>query len=200
MVMPEAKQAPGQLKLVQGFVNTLDLEDGTDDLSSPQALAGWLSTHGLARPDARVTRGDLGRALALREALRASLRANTDGAPTPPDACAAIDQAAERARLLPRLLSDGGTALEPKSSGVDAALGRLLAIVHESIADGTWARMKACRNESCQWAFYDHTKNRSGAWCTMAVCGNRTKARVYRARRAQGLAPGGAGGVEKRAG
>ncbi|MGH2778535.1 MAG: CGNR zinc finger domain-containing protein, partial [Actinomycetota bacterium] len=31
-------------------------------------------------------------------------------------------------------------------------------------------------------AFYDHSKNRSGKWCTMRVCGNRAKTRAYRER------------------
>jgi predicted RNA-binding Zn ribbon-like protein len=70
------------------------------------------------------------------------------------------------------------------SSGVEGALGRILAIVHASIADGTWMRLKACHEHGCEWAFYDHTKNRSGAWCNMGVCGNRAKARAFRERRA----------------
>ena len=40
-------------------------------------------------------------------------------------------------------------------------------------------RMKICRN--CGWLFIDRSKNRSRAWCDMAVCGNRAKAnRHYR--------------------
>jgi predicted RNA-binding Zn ribbon-like protein len=40
-------------------------------------------------------------------------------------------------------------------------------------------RMKICGN--CGWLFIDRSKNRSRAWCDMAVCGNRTKAnRHYR--------------------
>ena len=70
---------------------------------------------------------------------------------------------------------------------VDGGLGRLLAIVHGTLArPEQWRRLKACRLHTCEWAFYDHTKNRSGAWCTMQVCGNRTKARSYRERRARG--------------
>ncbi len=49
------------------------------------------------------------------------------------------------------------------------------------MVDGTWSRLKACRQ--CEWAFYDWSKNRSGRWCAMSVCGNRTKVRAYRARR-----------------
>jgi hypothetical protein len=62
----------------------------------------------------------------------------------------------------------------------DDVLGELLAIVAQAQADGTWRRMKAC--PSCGWAFYDRSRNRSRTWCTMASCGNRAKARSYRAR------------------
>ena len=79
----------------------------------------------------------------------------------------------------------GAALLEPEAAGVDGALGRLVAIVHATVADrDAWKRLKACRLHTCEWAFYDHTKNRSGAWCNMAVCGNRAKARAYRERRA----------------
>ena len=50
---------------------------------------------------------------------------------------------------------------------------------------GTWERLKVCRNDECQWAFYDHSRNHSGAWCTMAICGNRMKGRAFRTRRAR---------------
>ena len=59
-------------------------------------------------------------------------------------------------------------------------LGELLAIVARAQADGTWRRMKAC--PACGWAFYDRSRNRSRTWCTMAICGNRAKARSYRER------------------
>ncbi|EJT07264.1 CGNR zinc finger domain-containing protein [Rhizobium sp. CCGE 510] len=40
-------------------------------------------------------------------------------------------------------------------------------------------RMKICGN--CGWLFVDRSKNRSRAWCDMAICGNRAKAnRHYR--------------------
>jgi predicted RNA-binding Zn ribbon-like protein len=76
----------------------------------------------------------------------------------------------------------GRSRLEPSASGVDGALGRLLAIVNTAMTDGTWPRLKACRSHACLWAFYDASKNRSGAWCSMAVCGSRSKARAYRRR------------------
>jgi predicted RNA-binding Zn ribbon-like protein len=85
-----------------------------------------------------------------------------------------------------RLRFDQGAAgrLESEAKGVDAAIGRLLAIVHDAMAEGTWTRLKACREHACEWAFFDQTRNHSRAWCDMQVCGNRAKARTYRRRHA----------------
>lgn len=54
------------------------------------------------------------------------------------------------------------------------------------VLNDTWPRLKACREDTCRWAFYDHSKNRSGHWCSMEVCGARHKARQYRARHKAG--------------
>jgi predicted RNA-binding Zn ribbon-like protein len=179
--MEKRQQAPGELELVREFVNTVDIEAGTEALSSPTALGEWLQDHGLGA--VRATRQDLRLAVELREAMRAALLAHTDRQPVPAAASAALDGAACRARLQLRFDKQGRAGLEPQASGAAGALGRLLAIVNDAIAQGTWERLKACREHTCEWAFYDHTKNRSGAWCTMDVCGNRAKARAYRERR-----------------
>lgn len=78
----------------------------------------------------------------------------------------------------PRLMPAAGA-----KDVVEEVMGRILAIVVLSAAEGTWRRLKACRNEGCLWAFYDHSKNRSGSWCTMDVCGSRAKMRAYRRHR-----------------
>jgi predicted RNA-binding Zn ribbon-like protein len=71
-------------------------------------------------------------------------------------------------------------------TGIDAALGRLLAIAATARADGTWLRLKACPGESCQWALYDRTRSRTRTWCASAKCGARTRSRNYRLRRSAG--------------
>lgn len=181
--MSKQQEAPGQLELVREFVNTLDLEDETDELGTPDQLAAWLSANELAPQDVRANAADLERATQLREALRAVLLSHNGGAPAPKKSAGILDDAAYRARVQLRFRDDVSAVLEPAQGGIDGALGRLLAIVHASIADGTWSRLKACREHTCEWAFYDHTKNRSGAWCEMGVCGNRAKARAFRERR-----------------
>jgi len=198
MVMSKQRQAPGELERVRRFVNTRQVGRVTDRLSDPSALSAWLEQEGLAPAATRATRTDLARAVALREALRAILLAHNAG-PSPgrpadtadaalTDACRALDEAAARARLRVRFGDDGSASLLPEAGGVSGALGRLVATVHDSIAQGTWSRLKVCRDHECEWAFYDHTKNRSGAWCSMEGCGNRAKARAFRER---GAAVGG---------
>jgi predicted RNA-binding Zn ribbon-like protein len=177
------RPAPGPLRLVQRFVNSVDLEDGPDDLAGPAGLREWLDAADLLAPGARVTAADHRRAIELREAIRALAEAH-DGDGTDPAAAATVDEAARRAGLHP-VLAGSGSRLEPAAGGVDAALGRIVAAIHAAVADGTWPRLKACERDSCRWAFYDHSKNRSGHWCSMAGCGSREKnRRAYRRRRA----------------
>jgi predicted RNA-binding Zn ribbon-like protein len=73
-----------------------------------------------------------------------------------------------------------GTELVPVgSSELDRALGSLLAILARAIVDGSWLRLKVCPGRHCGWVFYDQSRNNSGRWCSMSVCGGREKARAH---------------------
>lgn len=181
--MSKEQRAPEALEHVRAFVNTIDIEQDSEQLVDPTALAGWLVEHGLAPERLRATRTDLARALELREALRAVLLAHNDGGPEPAEALEALDDAVCRAKVRLRFSTGCDASLEPEAGGVAGALGQLLVIVPDAVADGSWQRLKACREPTCEWAFYDHTRNRSGTWCNMGVCGNRAKARAFRQRR-----------------
>ena len=87
----------------------------------------------------------------------------------------ALEAAADRARLT---LDLEAGELRPRASGVDGALGTILAALYDALHDGSWERFKACRN--CGWAFWDESRNRSAAWCSMQLCGNRLKVRRHR--------------------
>jgi predicted RNA-binding Zn ribbon-like protein len=173
----EQLTAPGDLELVRSFVNTRDLELGTDRLATATGLGEWLRAQGGGALDA--SEEDRRRAVALREALRALLLANATGEPPPVEAPAIVEQAGRRA-----LLRFDGTRLVPAVGGVDGALARLLAIVATAQADGSWARLKACPGNACQWALYDRTRSRTRRWCAGAKCGARTRSRAYRRRQA----------------
>jgi predicted RNA-binding Zn ribbon-like protein len=181
----KANEAPGRLELIRAFVNTRDIEESREELATPRAVHEWMVSRGLLDPDEGAGEADLRRALDVREALRALLHAN-NGAPPNAAAAALLDDVARHARVMARFAADGIPRLEPAAPGMYGAFGRLLAVVHDAVSDGTWARLKACRNDECQWAFYDRAKNRSGAWCEMGLCGNRMKARAYRQRHGHG--------------
>lgn len=180
--------APAGLRLLQDFVNTYDIEAGQDSLDSQERLHGWLEERGLIGGVEPVTDADLGRTLDFREALRELLLAN-GGEPIDPPALDVVNAVASGARLTVRFLHGGGAELEPAAGGIDGALGRIVSIVFGALLDGSWARLKSCRNETCQWAFYDRSKNRSGVWCAMSACGNRMKARAFRKREGGRTAP-----------
>jgi predicted RNA-binding Zn ribbon-like protein len=183
------KRAPEPLDLVQRFVNSVDFESGEEDFDSPEALREWFAARDLLRSDEPVTEGDLRRAVDVREGLRALLLAN-NGDPLDAQAVERLNRSASRAGVRLRFEPDGGPALEPDATGVDGALSQLMAIVARATHDGTWERLKACPHDTCLWAFYDYSKNRSGKWCRMEECGNVHKARAYRQRQRQGAASG----------
>jgi predicted RNA-binding Zn ribbon-like protein len=174
-------EAPGELELVRQFVNTLDVEEGTDELDGPHSLLGWLSGMGLIDDEAIADEEDLERALALRDGIRSLLLANNGEMIEPADLLE-LDRVAGSVCLGVRFDEDAVATLGPASSGVSAALGRILAAVVRATEEGIWSRLKVCSNDACQWAFYDRSRNRSGKWCTMEVCGNRMKARAFRQR------------------
>ncbi len=236
---------PEHALLLRDFANTVDVEEGTDELRDPAALAAWLRDHGLiscgadgAGPDPGDTgrpgtdawnagtqganhpgregaypadEADLETAIALRSSLRAAMRAhhqrphggtgvaaatpatvtaNMPGTATPSGArgVAPVSGLERAAESLPLRVTEsaGNPALVPVEGGVRGGLARLAAAMVASTADRSWERLKICAEDSCQWAFLDSSKNRSKLWCSMLECGNRSKTRAYRARRASG--------------
>jgi predicted RNA-binding Zn ribbon-like protein len=175
---------------VRRFVNTNDEEGGNERFADPAALRAWLTEAGLLDPSAPVGDAGLARALELREAVRCLLLAHNGLDGGDDHATDKVNRAAARARLRPVLGEDGTIRLVPESTGLDAALGRIVGAIHAGVAEGTWPRLKACERDSCRWAFYDHSKNRAGRWCTMEVCGNREKSlRAYRRRQKSPVSP-----------
>jgi predicted RNA-binding Zn ribbon-like protein len=175
--------APGRLAVVQAFLNShYDLEDdhGAELLHSPAALVAWLQRAGLLAGPAQTTEADdhdLHRALVVREGLRALAR---DGAGSPH----ALDVAARGTAVEVHVAADGELHfVAAPTAGVSGALGVLLAIATVAVADGSWSRLKVCPGDDCGWAFYDGSRNRSGRWCSMLVCGGRAKARSHYHRR-----------------
>ncbi|MFL5915319.1 MAG: CGNR zinc finger domain-containing protein [Gaiellaceae bacterium] len=170
-----------QLDLVRDYVNTLDFETGIDAISSPDELAMWFSEQGLVDDLVEPTEKEHADALAVREAIRDLLLAN-NGVAADTEAASQTLEAAGRAADLGVRFEKGRPLLAPAGDGARAAIGRIVAAVAELAPTDDWKRLKGCRDEDCRVAFYDKSRNRSRAWCSMEVCGNREKARSFRAR------------------
>jgi predicted RNA-binding Zn ribbon-like protein len=152
--------APSPLREVQLFLNSQDLENEVD------WLPDWLAERGLVGAEPRAS--------ALRHALRALVRAN-NGVPLDDEAVATVNAAAKRVSM--QVDSKGVVGVTTDGDALD----QVVVIALSAMLDGSWGRLKACRN--CRWSFYDKSPNRSGTWCSMQLCGNRKKTRTYRKRR-----------------
>jgi predicted RNA-binding Zn ribbon-like protein len=172
-----------QLDLVRDYVNTFDLETGIDTIATPDELALWLSEQGLVDDLVEPTDEEVADALAVREAVRELLLAN-NGVEADGDVASKTLEAAGRKAHLGVRFENGRPVLAPEGDGARAAVGRLVATVAELAPTDEWKRLKTCRDEHCRVAFYDKSRNRSRAWCSMEVCGNREKARSFRKRHA----------------
>ncbi|HEY1593613.1 MAG TPA: CGNR zinc finger domain-containing protein [Solirubrobacteraceae bacterium] len=185
------RPAPGELALVQAFINShydLELEHGADLFATPETLTAWLRRRGLLAAGESVGLGDARRAVTVREALRTVAQANEKqdkgGLET---ALVALDEVGGGCEVEVRF-GERGPRLVPAGRGsVDRALAAVLAITARAMIDGRWERLKVCPGEDCGWAFYDTSRNQSSRWCSMAVCGGRSKARShYRRHRGAG--------------
>lgn len=184
MVNPAAaERAPGPLEIVRTFENTVELPNGPDQLESLEGARAWCLSHGLP-PVIDCAHLELVRG--FRETLRDVLSANNGEG----------DLGSAWERLRPFLASahlnlnvnPHGLELRPAHEKDKGPIASLLAVIYEAQVNGTWSRLRACRKESCRWAYYDYTKNGSRAWCSMATCGNRAKA-ARRRERARNAAP-----------
>ena|SRR5579862_1910225 len=171
-------------ELIRDFVNTLHKDPAGDEesLVGPEELATWLQGRGLLE-GGRATAAEFRRAVELRESFRQLLLANNGEEVDVGDACTVLDGITRRGKVELRF-KNAIPRLVPAATGVDGALGALVVAMQQSVAAGTWPRLKACRAHDCEWAFIDEAKNNSRAWCSMRSCGNREKARQFRKRHA----------------
>jgi predicted RNA-binding Zn ribbon-like protein len=175
---PHSDRAPGSLDLIRRFVNTADLPDGPDQLATLEGARAWCLSHGLPPVTNEAHHALL---ISFRETLRDLLFANNGEG----DAAVAwneLRQFMPSTRLTLSVNPYHGLELRPAHEEDKGPIASLLAVVYEAQVRDTWARLRACRKRSCRFAYYDHTKNGSRAWCSMATCGNQAKAQRRRER------------------
>jgi predicted RNA-binding Zn ribbon-like protein len=159
------------IAVVRDFVNTTDHETGVDLITTRAELARYLGT------GARASADDLALALRLRAGLRTALSHHHDGDNEP------VPELASALAVLPVALdwTVDGPSLRASARGVRGALAKIGLAAQEAATEGTWWRLKICSLDECEWAYYDHSKNKSRNWCEYG-CGNKVKTRAYRAR------------------
>jgi predicted RNA-binding Zn ribbon-like protein len=179
--------APGGLELVRRFLNTYDVQRSIEELTSAEAVATWAREQGLLARKApfSATPAELARLREIREDIRSLARRN-NGVQCD---CSleSLEAASARCSFSMAFDAPGNAArLRSTASGIDGIVGAILAAMHQAMAERSWPRLKACADDTCAYAYYDHSKNGCSRWCSAETCGNRSKVKRYRERQAKG--------------
>lgn len=180
------------------FVNTLDWRFGKrapeellkiyDDLVRFAQQCKLLST----RPSAGRSTGErvLQRSIELREALAEVLYAGIDDRRPAAEARETLERFFKGARLRQQLDWTHSPRLAwewpAKADNPELPLWALALSAADLMTSDATGRIRACNNSECRWLFLDTSKNRMRRWCDMAVCGNRMKARRFKAQHKRG--------------
>jgi hypothetical protein len=182
-----ARPAPGGLALVQELVNTHAVQRDGEDLLADRASAQqwlrnaakqWGETQGQPSPHLELTESDLRKLLELRSLVAGLLAVPVDeraeGAP-----------ARIKVQVRTNVVCDeeGRVGLEPVGKGGDWLQSAVWSEILLAQRAGTWARLKLCREPGCRSAFYDTSRNHSGVWHNVHICGNITNLRASRSRK-----------------
>ena len=180
----DPKPAPGSLAAVQDFVNTANRMHDRDELRTIQGASKAVAALGLLDRDRQIDEAARHHIVAFREALRRLILTHHGDDEDVPAAAEALDEVIDSVAMRMRLSPHSRPVMRPPVGGPPAhqVIGAVLGAIVDADAR-EWPRLKACRNPACQWAFYDASRNRSGRWCDMNVCGVRHKMRTYRQRR-----------------
>lgn len=170
---------PARLGLVEQFVNTHGGRHGIDLLAAASTAREWLDA--ALRPGVPTDAAARKRLVELREALRLTLLAHNDLA-DPDAAAAALGPVCEGSSLSLIVGPAAAPQVTGSGSGLDGLVNDMLAAVAIAAVDGSWVRLKACAETDCRTAFWDHTRNGSQRFCSVAGCANRARQRAFRAR------------------
>lgn len=149
--------APGPLRLVQSFANTLSAEPGADLLAAREEAAAWLRAAALLPAEASLTGSEQAALLRLRQALRDTLTAHTGGREDP-EAASRLTRALAEGRLV--VTVDAASMVQLASAArasYPSVVAAIAVAIAEAAAAGTWLRLKACATPGCGQVFYDHS-------------------------------------------
>lgn len=164
----------------------VDLLESFVDLIDWSVEAGAIGAEEARRVRQLGAKADGERALAAARRFRSFLRAIAEaaaaGRPIGRDALAEINAVLARPVHASEIRRTGA-GFERLERWLFEAPDDLLVPVAESARDllcgGDLSLVRKCRNPECILFFYDTTRNRARAWCSMSTCGNRTKVAAH---------------------
>ena len=189
-------------QLVLDFINTQIVLNGRpiDLLATFSDLVAWLvHVHLLTGEEAKKIEGQWGsqaegtqtveQARAFRVTLREMVERIAAGRSVPPAAIEAINEMLRYRIGYPQLTRRSGKfeqGYQVESQEANQLLGLLAEAASNLLCTCDFSLIKKCQNPLCVLFFYDKTKNHARHWCSMTICGNRSKvAAHYRRHRSQ---------------
>jgi predicted RNA-binding Zn ribbon-like protein len=153
-------------KFLLELLNTIPIVDGVriDELADADTGRAWLRTHGrdASSEEWRTVRS-------ARDDLQSVIRGTAE-----PETLA---EWLKQLTWQPALHTDGVHWKWNEPSGRVAAAAAVL--TWSALQKSSPGRLRPCANPECPLFLIDHSKPNSARWCSMAVCGNRMKARRH---------------------
>lgn len=186
-------------RLAVDFANTVVASDGSGEaLRFWTDLVGFLVAVGEVDPErgARIraleetdpegTALAMRRAVALRNAVRGVVVALAERRTVEPGWVEPINDVLRVTEGHDELVRSEGAwrvGFVPREQRLEWLLAAVARSAAELVAEGPRARVRKCGNPKCVLYFYDASRTGRRRWCSMAVCGNRSKVAAFAKRK-----------------
>ena len=173
------RPAPGDLESLLALLNTAERifeyyrkrRGWRDKLADRDGLERWLAGQGIVPEGTELSREDLRRTVALRDAILHRVGADDD---EDRETLEVLRDFGGAARLRMSFDDEGSPELEAVEDGLEGAFARWLWLFVSAVREGRWYRVKRC--EGCLRIFYDHSPNGLTRYC-ITRCGDRVRGR-----------------------
>jgi predicted RNA-binding Zn ribbon-like protein len=168
----------GPEELLPGYDHLLRFSAQSELLTAKQIRQIARTTTESAAADALVACRE------LREASSDILYAAVDDRAPGASQIKSLDRFFKEAREHQRLVWSGSRLvweLPASECAAELPLWMLSLSTAHLLTSPDMGRLRACEKPDCRWLFLDTSKNHTRRWCDMKICGNRMKARRFKA-------------------